>query len=321
MISDEPFLITAAHVVRTSHPKVIFRNGHVTRASVIRIDATSDVALLRVDVPPPGQECLQVVVDADTKVGASVYALGSPASQELSFSMSRGILSGIRMINGISQLQTDASINPGNSGGPLIDEEGVAIGVTSWKITGGAVEGIGFAVSLADAMRRLRLNLGESTELSLRDAPAIGLDVEKKESFVELADEQPVLNVTGAKRDLRNKEIARAERDAQDRRDRLRAMTPVYIPVMRWGGLMLTGVGLATVVGSAVHYNSDQMAQQDFQTTRTVNDIGWVTAILGVSATLLSFPLAPSLKGLDNAQGSAHVEFASDGSVHLSGSF
>jgi len=43
-------------------------------------------------------------------------------------------------------LQTDAAINLGNSGGPLVDLNGSLVGINSAKLTGEAIENIGFAI-------------------------------------------------------------------------------------------------------------------------------------------------------------------------------
>ncbi len=43
-------------------------------------------------------------------------------------------------------LQTNATINPGNSGGALVDIEGKLVGICNAKLSGQAIEGIGFAI-------------------------------------------------------------------------------------------------------------------------------------------------------------------------------
>ena len=82
-------------------------------------------------------------------------------------------------------VQTDAAINPGNSGGPLVDRNGIVIGVNSMKIGGATGEGLAFAVAIDHASQLLggrstpatatplqglnRMMGGSSTSEDLRD--------------------------------------------------------------------------------------------------------------------------------------------------------
>ena len=78
--------------------------------------------------------------------GDQVWAIGSPLSSQLGFSVTRGIVSSpLRLMNGRAFLQHDAAINPGNSGGPLVDTQGRLVGVNTWKISG-ETQGLGFAI-------------------------------------------------------------------------------------------------------------------------------------------------------------------------------
>ena len=50
----------------------------------------------------------------------------------------------------MTQIQTDASLNPGDSGGPLLNRSGNVIGINTSKYVGSGIEGLGFAVSIAE---------------------------------------------------------------------------------------------------------------------------------------------------------------------------
>ena len=84
-------------------------------------------------------------------VGSDVHAIGHP--QSLSWSYTRGYVSQIRESYSwkyenskhiASVIQTQTPISPGSSGGPLLNEDGVMIGVNSFGIQG---ESLNFAVS------------------------------------------------------------------------------------------------------------------------------------------------------------------------------
>jgi len=67
-------------------------------------------------------------------IGDQVYAIGHPEQGGL-WSLTTGVISALRAnyggVPGKDLFQTDASINRGNSGGPLLDEEGVMVGINS----------------------------------------------------------------------------------------------------------------------------------------------------------------------------------------------
>ena len=69
----------------------------------------------------------------------------------LSNTVTRGIVSAIRDVGTVTLIQTDAAINPGNSGGPLVDRNGVVIGINSLAVAAREGQGIGFAVAIDHA--------------------------------------------------------------------------------------------------------------------------------------------------------------------------
>jgi hypothetical protein len=77
-----------------------------------------------------------------------VIAIGS-ALGTLQNTVTRGIVSALRQSGSVMLIQTDAAVNPGNSGGPLLDRNGVAIGITTMGYT--ERQGLGFAVAIDHA--------------------------------------------------------------------------------------------------------------------------------------------------------------------------
>lgn len=162
-ISPDGYLLTAAHVASEDEVDIVFMNGKIRRGELIRIDEARDVALLRLKNLDSSTECLELTPDS-AKPGEDLYALGAPGGESLSFSISRGIVSGRRSFNGTSFLQTDASINEGNSGGPLLGADARVRAIASWKIGGEAVEGLGFGVPSSTAMNALKIEFGDESE-------------------------------------------------------------------------------------------------------------------------------------------------------------
>jgi len=84
-----------------------------------------------------------------------VLAIGSPFNENLSHTVTAGIVSALgrsHIISGDNYedfIQTDSAINPGNSGGALVNMSGELIGINTAIATGGverANRGVGFAI-------------------------------------------------------------------------------------------------------------------------------------------------------------------------------
>jgi len=151
-------IITDEHVVaNATSVEVHFDNGVNASAKVLGSDASTDVAVIKVNVPSSELHPIPFADSNDAQVGDSVVAIGSPFS--LPETTTAGIVSAVgRSIeapNGytiIGAIQTDAAINPGNSGGPLLDAEGQVLGLNDQIDTDnqttsgeGSSSGVGFA--------------------------------------------------------------------------------------------------------------------------------------------------------------------------------
>lgn len=122
-----------------------------------------DLAMVRVELGPGhAAEAARIepvpVRSADLpRVGDAVFAVGNPLGYEASYTA--GVVSAVRTTSGaeggLRILQVQASVNPGNSGGGLYDQEGRLIGLNTWIASRSEAEGMGFAISAADAVRLL----------------------------------------------------------------------------------------------------------------------------------------------------------------------
>ena len=158
VIDDEGHIVTNEHVVANAGPQVAVQIGETDRslpATVVGADASTDIALLKVDPAQAGGLHVLPLADASSvDVGDQVIAIGSPFG--LQSTLTSGIVSALdRQIrspsgNAISGvIQTDAAINPGNSGGPLINGDGEVIGVNAQiASSSGGSTGVGFAISV-----------------------------------------------------------------------------------------------------------------------------------------------------------------------------
>lgn len=153
LITRDGLALTNHHVVEDQNAlQGTLRDGRRLSVRVLRSDAGADVALVQIDC---ATDCFTLdLATANPKVGKDVYVIGNPL--ELDYTLTRGVVSGLRLAGGITLLQTDAALNPGNSGGPILDAEtGQVLGIVSWKVTGARAEGLGFGVAAPDAARVL----------------------------------------------------------------------------------------------------------------------------------------------------------------------
>jgi hypothetical protein len=240
--------------------------------------------------------------------GTPVYAIGAPASLALAFSLTRGIVSGYPTIADRRRLQTDAPVNPGNSGGPIVDESGAVLGVVSFKLVASKIEGIAFAVPIPEVLEALGLRIGDATDPRLLTETASVTKPTQEAVFTDEADQAPSLDPEGDRR--RKEEARRTEAEAEERRERDRAAkaaveaekdrdrrTPGFVPVMKWGGLALAGIGTVWGIATYLQYDASKTTQSSFESLRVSNAVGWSVALLGAGAFGVSFllraPAAP----------------------------
>jgi serine protease Do len=162
--SERGLVLTCRHVVQGAlRVGVLFSDGSERVADRILHDPRSDLTLLTVD--PQGLPTAQAQWgDSETlKMGDWVLAIGRPTSG--SKIVSAGIISGRGpMPVGETEddlIATDAMINPSNCGGPLVNLDGLVVGIN--RVWGGPrdrLTGIGFAIP-ADHARRVAAELAE----------------------------------------------------------------------------------------------------------------------------------------------------------------
>ena len=124
---------TNCHVLKDGTTYRVRYRGKVYPASLDKADWNRDVCSLSV----PGLPAPPVVLGSTKtlQVGASVYAIGTP--EGLQRTLSEGIVSSLRPVDGGSYIQTTAAISPGSSGGGLFDDHGRLLGLTSFFISKG----------------------------------------------------------------------------------------------------------------------------------------------------------------------------------------
>jgi len=153
VLDKQGHILTNFHVVEGARDiQVTLFDGKSYEATPVGGDASSDVAVIKIEAP---SESLFPVTFADSsrlRVGQRVFALGNPFGLERTLTI--GIISSLdrtlptrnnRTVKSV--IQTDAAINPGNSGGPLLDSHSRLIGMnTAIASRTGQSAGVGFAI-------------------------------------------------------------------------------------------------------------------------------------------------------------------------------
>lgn len=161
--NNTSFIMTNNHVISGADGvKLILESGSTIDATIVAGETYSDIAVIKTD-----SEELKTVLplgdSSKSRVGDTIYTVGSPMGETYRGTVTKGILSGkdrlveVSFSGNISDyymkvLQIDAAINPGNSGGPLLNLSGEVIGVNSLKLVEDQIEGMGFAIPIEDAV-------------------------------------------------------------------------------------------------------------------------------------------------------------------------
>lgn len=159
VISEDGYILTNHHVIDAGEsPVVKFYNGREYDAEVIGSDASTDVALLKIDAEGLDLKPLKIGTTKDLKVGQWVLAFGAP------FNLEHTVTAGIVSAKGRGEvgsqyvpfIQTDVAINRGNSGGPLINLEGEVVGINSMIFNPMISSGLSFSIpiDLVDNVRK-----------------------------------------------------------------------------------------------------------------------------------------------------------------------
>ncbi len=153
VISKLGHVMTNQHVIGNNQEVIVIINGVERFADVLHADSRRDVALLQIR---DRSEYLPVEIhQTRANLGEPLYVIGTPLDESLDFSISRGIVSSTRDLQGQPFYQTDAAVNPGNSGGPVFNDAGNVIGVTvsGYFTRDGGSRNINYIIPIQDALR------------------------------------------------------------------------------------------------------------------------------------------------------------------------
>lgn len=256
IVSADGYIVTNNHVVadadviRVTLDQSNGKSEAIT-AKLVGADEETDLALLKIETKKT-LPYLAFGNSDELRIGEWLLAIGNPFG--LDHSVTAGILSAKnRNIHAgpfDNFLQTDASINPGNSGGPLLNIEGVLIGINT--AVDARAEGIGFAIPINKARRVMHdlMSAGRVAPLWLgldlqdvdgRTAMALGLKDAGGVLVTAVFPGSPAAKAGIAPGDILETINSSPVRDRRDYLDILRnqtAGTPLRLQLLREGGAL-----------------------------------------------------------------------------------
>ncbi|MDB9805516.1 S1C family serine protease [Porticoccaceae bacterium] len=111
------------------------KNARRYEGTVIKFDDNKDLALVKLNIVMKDIPTVKLAKDKDVEVAMQVHAIGHPLSEYWSYTL--GYISQFRpkyswLKYSADVIQTQTPINPGNSGGPLLNNEGLLVGINSF---------------------------------------------------------------------------------------------------------------------------------------------------------------------------------------------
>lgn len=155
LISPDGYILTNQHVVGAAGSvRIRWLDGSESVGQLIRTDKRRDVALIKVEAPKGRPLAIR---RTPVDLGETVYAIGTPMSDAYQNTVTRGIVSALRKLDGQSFIQSDAGATHGNSGGPLVDEKGAVVGLADLTVDASNGSTINFFIPIDEALEALAL--------------------------------------------------------------------------------------------------------------------------------------------------------------------
>ena len=130
-ISSQGHIVSNAHVVGSCKKIKVYENGKEIFLNILDTDTKNDVGLVKGKFK--NTKYLNIKSDG-AELGEDIVAFGYPLVDTLSDSvkLTKGIVSALAgPNNNFAMIQIDAALQPGNSGGPVLNMNGLVVGIAS----------------------------------------------------------------------------------------------------------------------------------------------------------------------------------------------
>ncbi len=187
VVDANGLIATNLHVIKGAYSaSVTLANGD-TYDSVLVADADSRKDLALLQIKAVDLKFLRFGDSDSVQVGQHVVAVGNP--EMLANSVSDGIVSAVRQLEGMRLLQITVPISHGSSGGPLLNDGGEVIGVT--KATYSEGQNLNFAVP-ANYLKPMIRFLDRSVMRPLSEFNAESLETAEPAKKTEESKNEPM---------------------------------------------------------------------------------------------------------------------------------
>jgi hypothetical protein len=162
LVSPEGAILTNFHVIaHTKQATVRLSNQDAyDTVEVLEVDKRKDIALIK--IKGFGLPYLKLGRSQGVEIGEKIYSLSNPLGV-FQNTLTEGIVSGIRPLDGYKYFQISAPISHGSSGGPIFNSKGEVIGIAVAIIEEG--QNLNFAVPI-DYARGMVISMGAPQPLA-----------------------------------------------------------------------------------------------------------------------------------------------------------
>jgi len=153
IFNSQGYILTVKHFAAGSYTaKATLPDGRKFHGKVVNYDQSRDLAVIKIsgaNLP------VAALGDSDQlQIGEEMVALGYALDLPGAQTVTKGIVSAFRQIDGARHVQTDTALNPGNSGCPLINIRGEVVAIhrkgRDWEGRR-PVQGISFSIVINEA--------------------------------------------------------------------------------------------------------------------------------------------------------------------------
>lgn len=153
IVNGKDYIITNYHVIEGNKKVAVedhLKNRHL--AQVVMVNPEVDIAFLQIDGFKNNLNGIALDKAIEVRNTQKIYINGYPFG--MPYTVTEGIVSSPSQPMGNRYfIQTDAAVNPGNSGGPMLDENGVLLGVTTSKFND--ADNVGFGIKHTDLIAEM----------------------------------------------------------------------------------------------------------------------------------------------------------------------